>query len=165
MSRVDCSSSVIWIPPKKTTCGSGKLRTELTSLIAKSTGPRLSDTTFFARWFCVFYLYIYLFTVGYSKPELGTINMLYFPPPLLKQVSYYTPTSPLRPLSIGAGHPVPEIRGAGGPPKKYFPPFGPHFGRKIRGGQAPWPLPSSTTAFFCPPRWPLWRGSTVLFIS
>ena len=32
--------------------------------------------------------------VGYSKPELGTINMLYFPPSLLKQVSYYTPTSP-----------------------------------------------------------------------
>ena len=89
----------------------------------------------------MYFIYIYLFTVGYSKPELGTINMLYFPPPLLKQVSYYTPTSPLRPLSIGAGHPVPEIRG-GGSPKKYFPPSGPHFGRKISGGgggQAPWP--------------------------
>ena len=86
----------------------------------------------------MYFIYIYLFTVGYSKPELGTINMLYFPPPLLKQVSYYTPTSPLRPLSIGAGHPVPEI-GGGGSPKKYFPPFGPHFGRKIRGGRPPGP--------------------------
>ena len=28
----------------------GKLRTEFTSLIAKSTSPGLSDTTFFARW-------------------------------------------------------------------------------------------------------------------
>ena len=77
--------------------------------------------------------------VGYSKPELGTINMLYSPP-LLKQVSYYTLTSPLRPLSIGAGHPVPEIRGGGGSPKKYFPPFGPHFGRKISGGGGAGPL-------------------------
>ena len=35
---------------KNFTCPSGKLITELTSLIAKSTSPRLSDTTFFARW-------------------------------------------------------------------------------------------------------------------
>ena len=32
------------------TCPSGKLRTEFTSPIAKSTSPGLSDTTFFARW-------------------------------------------------------------------------------------------------------------------
>ena len=32
------------------TCPSGKLITELTSPIAKSTSPELSDTTFFARW-------------------------------------------------------------------------------------------------------------------
>ena len=38
----------------------------------------------------------------------------------------------------GGGHPDPEIRG-GRSPKKFFRPFGPHFGRKIRGG--PWPLP------------------------
>ena len=31
------------------TCQFGKLRTEFTSPIAKSTSPRLSDTTFFAR--------------------------------------------------------------------------------------------------------------------
>ena len=34
------------------TCPSGKLRTEFTSPIAKSTSPGLSDTTFFARWYC-----------------------------------------------------------------------------------------------------------------
>ena len=34
--------------PKNFTCPCGKLRTEFTSLIAKSTRPRLSDTTFFA---------------------------------------------------------------------------------------------------------------------
>ena len=32
------------------TCPLGKLRTEFTSLIAKSTYPALSNTTFFARW-------------------------------------------------------------------------------------------------------------------
>ena len=35
---------------KKFTCLLGKLKTELTSLIAKSTSPGLSDMTFFARW-------------------------------------------------------------------------------------------------------------------
>ena len=34
---------------KNFTCPSGKLRTEFTSPTAKSTSPRLSDTTFFAR--------------------------------------------------------------------------------------------------------------------
>ena len=34
---------------KNITCPSGKLKTEFTSPIAKSTSPRLSDTTFFAR--------------------------------------------------------------------------------------------------------------------
>ena len=34
---------------KNITCPSGKLKTELSSPIAKSTGPGLSDTTFFAR--------------------------------------------------------------------------------------------------------------------
>ena len=36
--------------PQKTTCRSGKLRTEFTSPITKSASPRLPDTTFFARW-------------------------------------------------------------------------------------------------------------------
>ena len=35
---------------KCSTCPSGKLRTEFTSPIAKSTSSRLSDTTFFAGW-------------------------------------------------------------------------------------------------------------------
>ena len=34
---------------KNSTCPSGKLRTEFTSPIAKSTSSRLSDTTFFVR--------------------------------------------------------------------------------------------------------------------
>ena len=34
------------------TCPSGKLRTEFISPIAKSTSPGLSDSTFFARWYC-----------------------------------------------------------------------------------------------------------------
>ena len=37
---------------KKFTCPSGKLITEFMSPIAKSTSPRLSDTTFFVRWRC-----------------------------------------------------------------------------------------------------------------
>ena len=40
-----CSNS-----SKNITCLSGKLKTEFTSLIAESTSPGLSDTTFFARW-------------------------------------------------------------------------------------------------------------------
>ena len=50
-------SRIIWLQlfcnlnsPKKITRRLGKLRTEFTSPIAKSTSPRLSDTTFFARW-------------------------------------------------------------------------------------------------------------------
>ena len=37
----------------------------------------------------------------------------------------------------GGGHPHPERRGGTGLQKNFFPPFGPHFGRKVRGGQAP----------------------------
>ena len=43
ISRIDYNPSVIWISPKNST-----LRTKITSLIAKSTSPGLSDTTFFA---------------------------------------------------------------------------------------------------------------------
>ena len=43
------SSCVIWLPQKNFIWPSGKLRTELFSLIAKSTIPRLSDTSFFAH--------------------------------------------------------------------------------------------------------------------
>ena len=49
ISSVDYSSSVIWISKKKPTCPLGKLRTEFTSPISKSTSSGLSDTTFFAR--------------------------------------------------------------------------------------------------------------------
>ena len=40
---------------KNITCPLGKLKTEFTSPIAKSTSPGLSDTTFFARWFHLLY--------------------------------------------------------------------------------------------------------------
>ena len=50
ISRIDYNPSVIWISPKNSTCLSGKLRTKITSPIAKFSSPRLSDTTFFARW-------------------------------------------------------------------------------------------------------------------
>ena len=40
-------------------------------------------------------------------------------------------------LITGGGHP--EIRGMPGPRKKYFGPFGPQFGLKIRGGGGPGP--------------------------
>ena len=49
MSRIDYSSSLIWIPCNSFTCLSSKLKTEFTSLIAKSIRPGLSDTTFFAH--------------------------------------------------------------------------------------------------------------------
>ena len=44
ISQFFCSSN----SSKNITCPSGKLKTEFTSLIAKSTSPGLSDTTFFA---------------------------------------------------------------------------------------------------------------------
>ena len=43
ISRIDYNPSVIWISPKNST-----LRTKITSPIAKSTSPGLSDMTFFA---------------------------------------------------------------------------------------------------------------------
>ena len=49
ISRIDYHPTVIWISQKHSTCPSGKLRTKITSPIAKSTSPGLSDTTFFAR--------------------------------------------------------------------------------------------------------------------
>ena len=52
IGQIDNNPSVIWISPKNSTCPSGKLRTKNTSPIAKSTSPRLSDTTFFAHWAC-----------------------------------------------------------------------------------------------------------------
>jgi len=49
---------------KKFTCPSGKLITEFTSPIAKSTSPRLSDATFCAR------CYVYLKTLNLSDSPL-----------------------------------------------------------------------------------------------
>ena len=51
MSRIDYSSTVIVIriSKKNISCLLGKLKTEFTSPIAKSTSPGLSNTTFFAR--------------------------------------------------------------------------------------------------------------------
>ena len=68
---------------KKFTCPSGKLITEFTSSIAKSTSPGLSDTTFFARrW-----TYLSPYPV-YPNP---------FPP---KSVLYFGPSS----LSFTSGN-------------------------------------------------------------
>ena len=50
MSRLISQFSCILNSSKNFTCPSGKLITEFTSPIAKSTSPGLSDTTFFARW-------------------------------------------------------------------------------------------------------------------
>ena len=50
ISRIDYNPSVIWISQKNGTCPSGKLRTKITSPIAKSTGSGLLDMTFFAHW-------------------------------------------------------------------------------------------------------------------
>ena len=54
-------------------------------------------------------------------------------------------------------------------PKKFFRPFKPQFGLKIRGGGPPGPSPKSATAQRLPwgqkkvtvvERWPFWRGAT-----
>ena len=50
-------------------------------------------------FFCISSLYIVydcITVMGYSKHEFDTINMFYFPN---KTLSYYTPSSPQRPLS------------------------------------------------------------------
>ena len=54
---------------KKITCSSGYLKTKFTSLIAKSTSPGLSDTTFFARWpkIIVFGYWPYIYAEWLSK--------------------------------------------------------------------------------------------------
>ena len=49
ISTTDYNPSVIWISQKNSICPSGKSRTKITSPIAKSTSPGLSDTTFFAH--------------------------------------------------------------------------------------------------------------------
>ena len=48
-SRIDFTVLLLFEFLKNITYPSGKLKTEFTSSIAKSTGPGLSDTTFFAR--------------------------------------------------------------------------------------------------------------------
>ena len=50
LMSIGYSSSVIQIPSKNFVCPSCKLRIEITSPVAKSTSPRLSDTTFLACW-------------------------------------------------------------------------------------------------------------------
>ena len=50
---------------KNITCPSGKLKTEFTSPIAKSTSPRLSDITFFARCCSNKHIYLCLFVFFY----------------------------------------------------------------------------------------------------
>ena len=53
--------------------------------------------------------------------------MLYFRP-----LTGADPDLQIRGVGGGAGHPDPEMGGGGGSPKKYFQPFGPQFGLKIR---------------------------------
>ena len=50
MDRIDYCFSIMWISPKKFICLLGKLRTEFTTPMRKSTSPELLDTTCFARW-------------------------------------------------------------------------------------------------------------------
>ena len=50
LKHLSYSSFGILILRKIFTCPSGRLSTEFTSTIPKSTSPGLSDTTFFARW-------------------------------------------------------------------------------------------------------------------
>ena len=50
----------------------------------------------------------------------------------------------------GGGHPDPQIRKGAGLPKKFFRPFGPQLGPKIRGGPGPpGPSPESATVNKC----------------
>ena len=83
ISRIDYNPSVIWISPKNSTCLSGKLRTKITSPIAKSTSPGLSDMTFLAHcaswnpypisdqnlWFCLPYFRPDQTLIPYFRPE------------------------------------------------------------------------------------------------
>ena len=52
MSRTYFTVLLLFKFLKNITCPSGKLRTEFTSPIAKSTSPGLLDTAFFARCVC-----------------------------------------------------------------------------------------------------------------
>ena len=76
------SASVILLLPKIFTRPSGKLSTEFTSPIAKSTSPRLSDTTFFARWTnCpILYLPVSCHLMGLC----GTSEVISWPPPSVR---------------------------------------------------------------------------------
>ena len=62
---------------KNSTCPSGKLRTKTTSPIAKSTGPGLSDTTFFACWevFLGFNLFLKLYIVFSAQSSYSHIYL------------------------------------------------------------------------------------------
>ena len=51
---------------KNITCLSGKLKTEFTSPIAKSTSPWLSDTTFFAHCSMGLTLFIYMYILNFG---------------------------------------------------------------------------------------------------
>ena len=66
------SSSVIWIPQRNFTCPLGKLITEFTSPIAKSTSPGLSDTTFFIRCTQMFFWLIRQSSITFLGKEQVT---------------------------------------------------------------------------------------------
>ena len=73
ISRIDYTlPSVIWTPQKNFTSPSGKLRTEFTSPIAKSTSPGLSDTTFFAR--CTLMKTLFHLKINFVLKNTGNIK-------------------------------------------------------------------------------------------
>ena len=70
-----CNPSVIWISQKKSTWPSGKLRTKITSPIAKSTSPRQSDMTFFARCLPII---VNILRSGYFKQDASNKRELQY---------------------------------------------------------------------------------------
>ena len=95
---------------KKLTCPSGQLKTEFTSLIAKSTSPGLLDATFFVRWkqrklfnhhpwkvVAVAYKR-WLFKTGSNSKAL-TLSLLNRPKPADRKTRHYSWTGQNRPLT------------------------------------------------------------------
>ena len=73
VQRKSVLQPAIWISPKNGTRLSGKLRTKITTPIAKSTSPRLSDTTFFACCNATIFITNHSWVIG----RLQTKEILY----------------------------------------------------------------------------------------
>ena len=74
---------------KNITCQSGKLKTEFTSPIPKSTSPGLSDTTLFARWVSAFILVKSIKTFQIFGTMLLNFLVLYMYKPSLMSTSKF----------------------------------------------------------------------------